>query len=288
MKVRTGDGTELYTKAAGEGPPCLFIHGGPGAWSYHFEALGGSSLETDLNMIYLDQRGCGRSPSPQTDDFRLDTVVDDFEAVREAYGITDWILLAHSFGGILAVRYAQRYPERVKALILMNSTLSIFDSLQHQTRIGWQMLRERQLDCPAVEHLSPEHLSPFDQWNTVAGLLVQHDLFYQLQYASKEAFLDGKSIDAQLTADQRFAKYVFASEEYQQDFRPATANILTPTLILAGEEDHAVGPDHHAAFRFPDQEIALLPGKHVPYQEHTAAWRETIIRFLHKKIPLPQ
>lgn len=78
MIVATADGTKLYTKSIGEGLPCLDIHGGPGAWSYHFEALGGNSLEAHLNMIYLDQRGCGRSTKPVTEDYRLDTVVDRF------------------------------------------------------------------------------------------------------------------------------------------------------------------------------------------------------------------
>lgn len=59
--IRTSDGVSLYLKVAGQGTPCIFVHGGPGAWSLSFEALGGNVLEKKLQMYYCDQRGCGRS-----------------------------------------------------------------------------------------------------------------------------------------------------------------------------------------------------------------------------------
>lgn len=58
--IETQDGVKLFAKSAGNGPVCIFVHGGPGAWSKSFEEMGGRALEKRLKMVYLDQRGCGR------------------------------------------------------------------------------------------------------------------------------------------------------------------------------------------------------------------------------------
>ena len=52
-------------------------------------------------MIYLDQRGCGRSTSPKDNNYSMDRMVNDFEEVRKYLGIDKWITLGHSFGGLL-------------------------------------------------------------------------------------------------------------------------------------------------------------------------------------------
>lgn len=61
MKLKTSDGLALYYDISGKGDPCLFLHGGPGYWSKSFQHYARDLLEENLQMIYLDQRGCGRS-----------------------------------------------------------------------------------------------------------------------------------------------------------------------------------------------------------------------------------
>jgi hypothetical protein len=57
------DATPVWFRAAGpvDSPPVLFLHGGPGYNTYSFERAAGHLLEAKLRMLYLDQRGCGRS-----------------------------------------------------------------------------------------------------------------------------------------------------------------------------------------------------------------------------------
>lgn len=69
MIIKTSDGIDLCLTVSGEGSPCIFVHGGPGAWSYSFEELGGRDLEDTFQMIYFDQRGCGRSSGSSNDDY---------------------------------------------------------------------------------------------------------------------------------------------------------------------------------------------------------------------------
>lgn len=120
-RIKASDGAELYLKVAGKGPVCVLVHGGPGQGSLSTEKMGADKLEDFLTMVWLDQRGSGKSPDAQ--DYRLDRVVQDFEDARRALGVDQWCLIAHSFGGILAVEYAKRYPQRVSKLVMANATL---------------------------------------------------------------------------------------------------------------------------------------------------------------------
>ena len=129
-KVSSSDGVDLHVDVAGTGPPCIYVHGGPGQGAQSFQRMRGDALQSFLTMIYVDQRGSGQSAS--ADDYRLDRVVDDLDDVRRSLGFDKVYLLAHSFGGIIAFRYVEKYPDRVLGLILANSTLWFPGSLRSQ------------------------------------------------------------------------------------------------------------------------------------------------------------
>lgn len=114
-------GVRLWYRVAGApgGTPVLFLHGGPGYNSHSFATLAGPALERGLRMIYLDQRGSGRSERPWTRQYALDTLVADLEALRAHLGVPQLALVGHSFGGTLALEYAARHPERVARMVLV-------------------------------------------------------------------------------------------------------------------------------------------------------------------------
>ncbi len=99
--IITSDSVDLFVTVKGKGTPCLYIHGGPGSGSWWLEKFSGQMLESKLQMIYLDQRGVGRSTSPKSGDFSFERMVKDFEEIRAALGIKRWLIMGHSFGGIL-------------------------------------------------------------------------------------------------------------------------------------------------------------------------------------------
>ncbi|MGY0694422.1 alpha/beta fold hydrolase [Virgibacillus sp. FSP13] len=125
MNVITSDGVRLYVEKSGQGDPCIYLHGGPGYWSKSFQYFSENLLEDALEMIYLDQRGCGRSELARGKNYSLARLIDDIEEVRKDLGIEAWYVMGHSFGGILAVNYAHTYPSRTKGLILSNVTLNM-------------------------------------------------------------------------------------------------------------------------------------------------------------------
>jgi len=65
--------------ATGGTPPVVFLHGGPGQGSAHFDALAGPFMERELRMVYFDQRGSGGSERPASGDYALSTLVEDIE-----------------------------------------------------------------------------------------------------------------------------------------------------------------------------------------------------------------
>ncbi len=115
------NGTELYVKTMGSGEPIIVIHGGPvlehGYLLPHLEPL-----SRDYRLIFFDQRLSGRSSAElDSTDVRMENFVEDIEAVRSYFGLERVHVMGHSWGGLLAMKYALEYPERLNSLVLLNS-----------------------------------------------------------------------------------------------------------------------------------------------------------------------
>lgn len=114
------NGVRLWYRVAGRGRgvPVVYLHGGPGQGSQSFAKFAGPELEKGLRMVYLDQRGSGRSERPWNKAYSLDLLVDDLEKLRIAWGVPKIALIGQSFGTALGMEYAARYPDRVSHLVL--------------------------------------------------------------------------------------------------------------------------------------------------------------------------
>lgn len=118
------DGHTIYWECAGNpaGRPWLYLHGGPGGG-----CGAGARRYVDPASAFItlvDQRGCGRSapradaPDADLSDQRFPVLLADLEALRESLGIARWSLIGVSWGSMLALAYADAYPERVAAMVL--------------------------------------------------------------------------------------------------------------------------------------------------------------------------
>ena len=129
--VPMSDQVRLFVKEIrNDKPICIFLHGGPGAWSRSFEDLHGEEFSSLFSMVFFDQRGGGRSDTAA--DYSLKRMVQDIEELRIHLHAEHIYLLAHSFGGVLAEQYAEIYPNHLEGLILLNCTLDIDNSLLNQ------------------------------------------------------------------------------------------------------------------------------------------------------------
>ncbi len=121
LKVQA-NGVTLHVRIAGNsksGNILIAINGGPGQSSRYMISLE-QLASPEFAVVTFDQRGTGRSTTP-SDGYALLKYVADLEAVREAVGAEKVNVLGHSWGGIVAMRYATVHPQRVRSIILMGS-----------------------------------------------------------------------------------------------------------------------------------------------------------------------
>jgi proline iminopeptidase len=118
------NGVELYFEDTGprDAPAMIYLHGGPGYNSYSFQDIVGEHLSR-YRVVYLDQRGCGRSGALPVDDlsvYTVDAMVDDLEAVRDFLGLERFTPLGHGFGAVIGLEYARRFPQRTAMVVAVN------------------------------------------------------------------------------------------------------------------------------------------------------------------------
>ena len=124
---QTHDGIRIALAKAGEGPPLVrtanwFTHleldWNSAIWRHWFE-----TLADGRTLVRYDPRGSGLSDR-NVDDFSLEAWISDLEAVVDAVGLQRFPLIGLCQGGVVAVAFAARHPERVTRLILYDSYLS--------------------------------------------------------------------------------------------------------------------------------------------------------------------
>lgn len=119
------EGGTLHYEVMGGGdrPPLVLVNGGPGLDHRYFHAAAvWQGLSKHRAIVFYDQRGTGRSTSTvATDALTVDLMVADLEALRVKLGVPKIALLGHSWGGVLSMAYATRYPDHVSHLILVGS-----------------------------------------------------------------------------------------------------------------------------------------------------------------------
>jgi proline iminopeptidase len=120
-KIEAED-VRLYVRVAGDPDArdlLIGVHGGPGGSSHYLADLDTLQGE-NFAVVTYDQRGAGRSGKPSGGYALLD-YVRDIEAIRKSLGVEQIALFGHSWGGLVALRYATVYPARVRSMILMGS-----------------------------------------------------------------------------------------------------------------------------------------------------------------------
>lgn len=130
----------IHYQTFGKGNAILIINGGPGMSSEGFVPLAKELSKNHQTIIY-DQRGTGLSKIAKIDDttITMDLMVEDIETLRKHLKIDSWVVMGHSYGGMLAYYYASKYPENIKAMIQSSSggmDLSLLNSLNLTNRLS--------------------------------------------------------------------------------------------------------------------------------------------------------
>ena len=121
---------KVWTRRFGNNPriKLLLLHGGPGATHEYFEPCDSYLPGAGIEYYFYDQLGSHFSDQPDIDElWDLPRFVDEVEQVRVALGLdaSNFFLLGHSWGGILAAEYALAHQRHLKGLIISNMMMSI-------------------------------------------------------------------------------------------------------------------------------------------------------------------
>lgn len=107
---------DLFFRREGKGTPVVILHGLFGS-SDNFGSIG-RTLGAEFDMILVDERDHGRSP--HTDRITYPLMAGDVHALVMKLGLKDIVLVGHSMGGKTAMTFAQRWPELLKQLVVID------------------------------------------------------------------------------------------------------------------------------------------------------------------------
>lgn len=268
--------------------PLVVVHGGPGGNNYNFEHTIGPDLEAFTTVIYYEQRGCGRSSRPaSSDDYSIDILTADLEALLEQLELEKVVLLGFSFGGELALEFSLRHPERVIALILQAPSVG---SPEERAQVQLKGFKEvaRGEASQVIDGILKQPLPPTEQlekvWTTVDSDTV--DLFlFQNQVAAKRNRQLWRESGLVNTGDMHGALL----RQRRSPLIDRAASVVVPVLVIVGRHDRNVGVDlsTRLAGVLPQAQLAIFEhSAHFPEMEEPGLYAKTVRGFCRNRAEL--
>ncbi len=125
-------GQKLYIKTFGDSKadPIIFLHGGPGYNCAGFEATTAQRLaDNGFFVIVYDRRGEGRSTDPNAK-FNFQQTFEDINEIYKSNSLKKASFIGHSFGGIVALLFAEKFPDKIKSVFLTGVPVSLQESFK--------------------------------------------------------------------------------------------------------------------------------------------------------------
>lgn len=249
----------------GEGAPVILIHGLAASlfdWNDLLPALASNGCAG----YALDLLGHGESYKPANlDDYHIDNVFDHFYTWLEQLRISaPLILVGHSLGGYLAMEYALRYPNRVRALVLGNP----FYSLQQLPPLLRIRYKGPLLNAEMIER-TPE-------W----AIRMAIDF---TSLSIRNGYLLPEKVRKQTALDyKRVHPGIFNIPSTIRDLLPLAHRIAVPSLVIWGSRDQTLAPGSFTklAASLPNAQTATIKAGHVPHQSNAEEFNRQVLGFL--------
>ena len=111
----------------GRGETLLMLHGNP-TWSFYYRSLI-RGLRHDYRCVVPDHIGCGLSDKPQEYNYTLAQHIDNLEELIDHLKLDGLTLVMHDWGGAIGMGYAIRHPEKIKKLVIFNTSAFLSDRI---------------------------------------------------------------------------------------------------------------------------------------------------------------
>ena len=240
---------KVWTKRFGNNPKTriLLLNGGPGATHEYFECFENFLPQEGIEFIYYDQLGCGLSDNPNdTAYWDLPRFVEEVEQVRKALGLNkdNFYLLGHSWGGILAMQYALKYQDQMKALVISNMMSSCPDYGKYADEVLAKQFDKTVLDSLMAMEARNDFANP-----SYMGLLIPN--FYEkhilrrpsAQWPEPVSRSLGKMNQSLYVTMQGPSEFGIAGRLTSWDVSKELNKITIPTLVVGAQHD-TMDPEH--------------------------------------------
>jgi proline iminopeptidase len=279
-------GFSLYARTIGRGEPAIVLHGGPDFdTGYLLPEL--DRLAEMYRLHYYDQRGRGKSADGvQPEKLSLATDIDDVERVRQYFELESTALIGHSWGTVLALEYALRYPERVSRLVLMNPAPASSADVTllreaYTTQLGDAMNRQRAIVAgKAYQDGDPKAVAQRYRIHFTHAL-AKREHYETLMRRMADAFVaqGPQGILKARAVEDRLMEDTWQQADY--DLLPRLASLKIPALVIWGNRDFIprVISDHLVGALPRARMVTLEDCGHFAYMECPAAVRSALQDF---------
>ena len=239
-KFVTVDGVKLFCRIQGEGRPLLFLHGGPGSYHDYFVPFV-SDLGQTRQLIFYDQRGCGRSEKLDQKKYAPEDFLRELEGLVRELNLEKFDLLGHSWGGMLAQLYAIHNQEKLRSMTLCCTTSNSESRKKLYARLWKKAPKESRRKLQEfLKSGSLQRCQPYPQ----DYLRILDEVKGRTQPVPKDLRVFLGIMRAGISWPVHHALmgggiYEFKFDGYLEDFdvRESLPNIKIPTLIISGKND---------------------------------------------------
>ncbi len=256
------------TEAGAGGRPLLLLHGFTGART-DFEHWIDPLAELGYHVVAPDQRGHGASDQPDDEAaYSFEAFRDDALALADALGWDRFALLGHSMGGMIAQHVAIAAPERLAALVLMDTgagPLSVDPALRD---MGIEVARSQ--GTGVIADLTAGQDGPLT------------NEAYLRACAEDPTYAARGERNLRAASGAMYAAMLLAITEGEERYGALGAAVTCPTLVIVGSFDEPfIEPSARMAAVIDGAELAVIPdGGHSPQFEAPAAWWSALSGFL--------
>lgn len=253
----------------------VVVHGGPGLDESYLWPLAWLAAP-DRRVVFYDQRGAGGSTRPASGDYGLAAQVADLDAVRREIGAERVHVVAHSWGTVVALAYAEAHPDAVASLILvgMGAPTAAEDNRSFGARFG---ARKQELIKAGLVPATRPATKGEDCMPAFDAILPAH-------------FADARHPGARRLAGTYHCEVGRATTAAagNWDFRSLLGGLQVPVLMVIGDADANYPGAVVTARLVPRAELAwgeLRACGHFPWIECPQPFFATVIRFLTQSAP---
>jgi pimeloyl-ACP methyl ester carboxylesterase len=282
--VASFDGTLLNVEEIGTGPTVVLSHGfSLNATIWHHQMR---ELSSEMRLVMYDHRGHGYSGLPPSEDWSLDALAHDLEAViRDASNREPVILVGHSMGGMTTLRYCEMFPDaigaRVRGIVLVDTTSAdvmggLLPAVARRLQAGIEGIEE--IALRALQGRT-EHVDNFrTRANNLVYLGTRLIGFGHDPSPTQVAF-----IERLLSEVPSSVWFKLIPTMLGMDVSRTLDAISVPSLVVAGEKDKLtpLAAAERIAEGIPDAQLIILPDTgHVPMLERADEFNALLRRFV--------